>query len=89
MTMFSRRSIDSLLKALASVLTGSQIEDLVKKLNLNKVDSVAAEWEISVLFGLIRLGRVHYEPTIAAKRSLTFYLYQMSILICSSLLMSP
>jgi hypothetical protein len=79
MTMFSRRSIASFLKALNSVLTGPQLEDLVKRLNLtrnvpgkgrtaDKVDSVAAEWELSVLYGLTLLGRVSYEPKIGKKK---------------------
>jgi hypothetical protein len=69
MTMFARRSIQSFLKGLDGILTCSQLEDLVNRLNLNKRDSVAAEWEVATLFALSRLGHVSYEPEMVGKRN--------------------
>jgi hypothetical protein len=64
MTMFARRSIQSFLNALDSILTPAQFDSLVDRLNLDDRDSVAAEWEVCVLFALMHLGRVTYEPPL-------------------------
>jgi hypothetical protein len=65
--MFARRSIQSFVNALDSVLITSQLIALVDRLNLNNRDSVAAEWEICILFGLMQLGQVTYEPVVSGK----------------------
>jgi hypothetical protein len=62
MTVFARRSIQSFLNALDTTLTHSQLDSLVTRLNLNNRDSVAAEWEVCVLFALSNLGHVTHEP---------------------------
>jgi hypothetical protein len=69
MTMFARRSIQSFLEGVNSILSQSQIQGLVNRLNLNKRDSVAAEWEIAILFALMKLGNVSYEPKMMGKRN--------------------
>jgi hypothetical protein len=65
--MFARRSIQSFLNALEPILNPYQLISLVDRLNLNNRDSVAAEWEICVLFSLMHLGRVTYEPALIGK----------------------
>jgi hypothetical protein len=49
------------LNALNTTLTCSQLDSLATRLNLNNRDSVAAEWEVCVLFALSNLGHVTYE----------------------------
>jgi hypothetical protein len=67
MTMFARRSLRSFLNALDSTLTRCQLQALINRLNLNDRDSVAAEWEVAILYALMNLGDVTYEPKMVGK----------------------
>jgi hypothetical protein len=67
MTIFGRRSIQNFLTELHGILTTPQIAALVDRLNLGNLDSLAVEWEVCVLFALMKLGRVTYETAFAGK----------------------
>jgi hypothetical protein len=67
MTIFARRSIQRFLSDLDSILTPPQLAPLIDRLNKGNLDSLAVEWEVCVLFALMNLGRVAYEPTFAGK----------------------
>jgi hypothetical protein len=67
MTIFAQPSIQSFLNALQGTLSTQQLSDLVHRLNLEDLDSLATEWEVCILFALMKLGRVTYEPSFAGK----------------------
>jgi hypothetical protein len=66
-TVFARRSIQHFLTELQSVLTPPQAAAVVDRLNQGDLDSLAVEWEVCVLFALMNLGRVTYEPAFAGR----------------------
>jgi hypothetical protein len=67
MTIFARRSVQSFLTALDGTLTPSQLTDLVHRLNLENLDSLATEWEVCILYSLMKLGKITYERAMPGK----------------------
>jgi hypothetical protein len=64
MTIFARRSIQRILEGLAGTLTEPQLTAMVSRLNRNNTQSLAAEWELLVLYRLSHLGSIVYEAPL-------------------------
>lgn len=67
MAVFTRRDIQAAVDHVASSLTEEQTEGLVKRLNGTVAESLAAEWEVVVLSGLAKCGRIIYERSFGGK----------------------
>src|SRR6266852_3284979 len=74
MTIFARRSIQRVLNTLAGTLSAHQLETLVGKLNANNPQSLASEWELLVLFGLMHWGRVSHEAPLGGPSKADIFL---------------
>src|SRR6185436_13846665 len=62
MAIFSRRTLQRLLKATAPLLTPAQRTERLQKLNTTK--SLDTEWEVITLFALSKCGKVSHEPDL-------------------------
>ena len=63
MAIFSRRDVQSALDGLVPYLTPEQGDAVVRRLNGNAAESIAAEWEVVVLAAFARCGRVTHEKS--------------------------
>ena len=64
MFVFSRRAIKRRLDELGNVLSASQLEGLVKRLNQVGRERFALSWEVCLLHALSRVGAVSYEAPL-------------------------
>lgn len=64
MAIFSRRTIDRMLRENAAFLTKEQLGQHVARLNTKGFQSLNAEWEVAVLNACSKLGRVEHEPLL-------------------------
>jgi hypothetical protein len=60
--IFSRRVLQRMLDHNARTIVGAAITQHVQRLNRCDPGSIAAEWEVAVLYGLAQLGTVEHEP---------------------------
>jgi hypothetical protein len=58
--MFSRRTIQSLLDELSKILSETELDEIVGRLNSPR-DRLAITWEVAVLYGLSRAGQISYQ----------------------------
>lgn len=68
MFVFSRRAIQRCIDELGDVLSGGQLERLVKRLNLVGSGRFAASWEACLLHSLSRVGVVSHEASLPSRR---------------------
>ncbi|MGY3588507.1 hypothetical protein ACVIGB_002534 [Bradyrhizobium sp. USDA 4341] len=61
--VFSRRTIQALLDSVGPLLPASDLAELATRLNSHS-ESLAAIWEISVCYGLSRIGGVSYQVVL-------------------------
>jgi len=64
MAIFSRRTVDRMLRENAAFLTEEQLDQHVARLNTKGFQSLDAEWEVAVLNACSKLGRVQHEPLL-------------------------
>jgi hypothetical protein len=65
MALFSRRSLQNMIDALANKLPVSARTKLVHELNRHSLSALGFEWELLLLFALSKAGQVQYEATAA------------------------
>lgn len=68
MALFSRRLIQSRLNQIAPLLTWSNADHIVKRLNAPDISAVSAEWEVVVTSILNELCEVQFEPILEGDR---------------------
>ena len=68
MFVFSRRAIQRCIDNLGGVLSGDQLDNLVKRLNLVGSGRFAASWEACLLHGLSRVGAVAHDVPLPNQR---------------------
>ena len=68
MALFARRLIQSRLNGIAHLLTWSNADHIVKRLNGPDMSAVSAEWEVVVTSILNELCEVKFEPTLEGGR---------------------
>jgi hypothetical protein len=57
--MFSRRTIQTIVDELSEILSETELGEIVERLNSPR-DRLAFTWEVAVLYGLSRAGRISY-----------------------------
>ena len=66
MPIFARRVLQRMLDENAKHLSQAVIASHVERLNRRGRDSIAAEWEVAVIHGLLQLGDVRFETAAAS-----------------------
>ena len=74
MALFSRRNVQKMLNHNAPFLSLTQMQKHVDDLNQNDESSIAAEWEVALLYALSHFGRVKHEPDYGKKPDIDFTL---------------
>jgi hypothetical protein len=64
MAIFSRRTIDRMLRENALFMNEEQLDEVVARLNTRGFQSLDAEWEIAVLNAFNKVGDVEHEPPL-------------------------
>jgi hypothetical protein len=73
MAIFARRQIQKMINSLAPNISHREIRKIVDALNRNNPQSLDAEWELAVLFGLANQGRVGHETDLGGARRADIY----------------
>ena len=68
MGIFGRRTIQAMLEENADFLTAEQLEEHVRRLNANNLQSLDTEWEVAVLNAFSKLGQIEHEPGDSGSR---------------------
>jgi hypothetical protein len=67
MALFTRRVIQKCLDENAEFVSKNHLKDWVHRLNRISNDYVATEWEVILLRGFARFGKVQHEPTVGSR----------------------
>ena len=69
MAVFARRSIQRMLQETSQLLSKTEMQKLVSRLNGDDHrQALATEWELVVFFAFSNLGTVQYEPELGGKK---------------------